>query len=76
MKKTIALILAMVMVLCLAACDSSGTTADTPSDEPQKIKATFVGVMQGGAAWGMAEAGFLKACEELGRSVRSSRCRK
>lgn len=66
MKKTIALVLAIVMVLCLVACGDSETTAITSSNEPQKIRATFVGVMQGGAAWGRAEAGFLKACEELG----------
>ncbi len=58
MKKIIAIVLVLVMAMSLAAC---GGAADDG-----KINATFVGVMQGGTAWGAAEQGFMDACEELG----------
>lgn len=73
MKKMIALILVLVLAISLAACGGSSTAASSSSgnsanssDSTQKVKATFVGVMQGGAAWGAAESGFLAACAELG----------
>lgn len=60
MKKLIALALVLTLALSLSACGS------TQSGSDDKISATFVGIMQGGAAWGQAEAGFMAACEELG----------
>ena len=73
MKKMIALILVLVLAISLAACGGSSTAASSSSSNSansssstQKVKATFVGVMQGGAAWGAAESGFLAACAELG----------
>lgn len=59
MKKKIALALALAM-----ACTSM--TGFTAMAEEEPVKVTFVSLMQGGAAWGMAEKGFLDACEELG----------
>lgn len=50
MKKIIALALAVILVLGLAACGSkeAGGTAEAKKED-SKIKATFVGVMQGGS---------------------------
>lgn len=58
MKKLIALALVLVLAMSLVACGGA--------KDDGKIQATFVGIMQGGAAWGQAEAGFYAACEELG----------
>lgn len=55
MKKKIALALLVTM-----ACSGMTVMADDTVD------VTFVSLMQGGAAWGMAEKGFNDACEELG----------
>ena len=67
MKKIIALALAVILVLGLAACGSkeAGGTAEAKKED-SKIKATFVGVMQGGSCWGAAQKGFEDACKELG----------
>lgn len=54
----------MVLAFILAmAC--SGVAGICAMAE-EALNATFVSVMQGGPAWGMAEKGFLDACEELG----------
>jgi len=42
-----------------------GSAANTTASNG-KVVAYFVGIMQGGAAWGQAEAGFNAACKELG----------
>lgn len=83
MKKYLSILLALAMVLALAACGDTGSTpsAGTNSGNPsasaapsdggsgdKQITATFVSVMQGGAAWSRAEAGFNDACKELGWS--------
>jgi ABC-type sugar transport system substrate-binding protein len=73
-KSTI-ITLSTVLALAAAGCGSteesaastsaqSSSAADSSAAEP--VKATFVGVMQGGFAWGRAEQGFTDACAELG----------
>lgn len=57
MKKRIVLSLVLA-----AACSMAGMTAMAE----ETVDVTFVSLMQGGAAWGMAEQGFNDACKELG----------
>lgn len=78
---SLALAAALVMSLFLTGCGSSASAAKKPeapaksteaalaaSEAPaaEAVKAYFIGPMAGGAAWGQAEKGFLKACEEFG----------
>lgn len=56
MERVLAMIIAVMLILTLGVGAASAKT----------IKATFVGIMQGGAAWSMAEKGFLDACKDLG----------
>ena len=52
-----------------ASADGSGSGgSDDASGDGKQVTATFVSVMQGGAAWSRAEAGFNDACAELGWS--------
>ena len=79
MKKVFAFALSLVLAASLVSCGTSaGSTSSaapaegsdpasaSPAAAGEKISATFVGVMKGGAAWGQAEAGFYAACAELG----------
>ena len=75
MKKYLSVLLALAMCLALTACgggdakDPAGPAADGAGNaggSQDQITATFVSVMQGGAAWSRAEAGFNDACAELG----------
>lgn len=80
MKRFLSVLLSLAMVLALAACNSGGNTpssapsspassdpaSDSSSGTDKQISATFVSLMQGGAAWSRAEAGFNDACAELG----------
>ncbi len=64
-KKIVAIVVA-ASILSLTACGSKGAASADSKSAGENIKATFVGVMQGGAAWGQAEKGFEDACKELG----------
>ena len=82
MKRIIAISLALVMALCLTACNAAAPSStssapaapsvsgETPSASGDAAASSpivyFVGIMKGGAAWGQAEAGFNDACKELG----------
>ena len=74
MKRMLALVLAMVMVLSLSACGGAdgsssggaGGASGAQAGDDEKFVAYFVGVMAGGSVWGQAQAGFEAACEELG----------
>lgn len=60
--------LLLSLTLLMAGC---GTTTEAPAPEAggsseETVSACFVGPMAGGAAWGQAEAGFLKACSDFG----------
>ncbi len=61
MKKMLALLLALVMVLSLSAC---GSTREQKADGAKKIY--FITCMSGGVCWQPCEDGFKKAAEELG----------
>ena len=58
MKRRIAVTAAVMMACSLMAMPAMADEAE--------VNVTFVSLMQGGAAWGMAEKGFNDACEELG----------
>lgn len=82
MKKrwiSLALSAALVLSLALTGCNGPTTaspspsqsakpTASIPANTPsgETVKAYFIGPMSGGAAWGQAEKGFMKACEDSG----------
>ena len=60
MKKLIAMLLVVVMVMSLmVGCGGS---------QDEELEFYFVSLMSGGAAWSRAEQGFYDACEELGVS--------
>ncbi len=80
-KKLLSIMLAVVLVCAVALSGCGGNTATPPaagstSDGApseaasrtikEKPSIYIVTVMSGGAAWGQYEAGFNKACEELG----------
>lgn len=82
MKKIIAILLSLSMLLALAACgggassapqsqtpaSTGGSTPAAPADggDGEKVVCYSFGPMTGGAAWGQFEKGFYQACEELG----------
>lgn len=72
MKKLIALLLVLVMILSLAACGEKAPAADSPAADTPAAEAKdpylayFISIKTGGAAWSKAERGFNDICKELG----------
>lgn len=80
MKKIIAILLSLSMLLVLAACgggasstaepqtpaSTGGDSTAAPAADGEKVICYSFGPMTGGAAWGQFEKGFYQACEELG----------
>lgn len=61
MKKIIALLLALLMILGLAACGNSEAGADE-----EKMKVYIVAPQASGGSWGRLDQGMQDACAELG----------
>ena len=64
-KKRMAALVGIVTCLCLVFSAFSPIGAVAAENDTPTV-AYFIGIMSGGSVWGAAQAGFEKACEELG----------
>ncbi len=64
MKKLLTLLLAVLMVLCLAGCGQKEETV--VEEEKEAYKVWFVAPLATGSAWGTCGTSFLAECEALG----------
>ena len=67
MKRYLALVLSILMVLSLAACGGETSEGESGTEGGEEtVKAVCILQDAGGAAWGATKNSFIRGCEELG----------